>query len=55
MAKWRCGNCGYELDADSPPDKCPSCGQNCDFLDSTCYTPDCEGQGSDPRIGPKEN
>jgi multimeric flavodoxin WrbA len=26
MAKWKCGVCGYETDADAPPDHCPSCG-----------------------------
>lgn len=26
MAKWKCGVCGYEMDGDSPPDNCPSCG-----------------------------
>ena len=25
MANWKCGNCGYMLEADTPPEKCPSC------------------------------
>lgn len=50
MAKWKCGNCGYELEADKPPEKCPSCKESCEFLDNTCYTPDCEYTGKDDRI-----
>ncbi|MBT8339866.1 MAG: hypothetical protein HKP58_03510 [Desulfatitalea sp.] len=50
MANWKCGNCGYELEADRPPEKCPSCKESCEFLDNTCYTPDCAGGGTDPRI-----
>ncbi len=26
MAKWKCNVCGYEMEGDSPPDHCPSCG-----------------------------
>jgi len=26
MPHWKCGVCGYETDADAPPDYCPSCG-----------------------------
>ena len=50
MASWKCGNCGYELEAQTPPDVCPSCKQACEFLDNSCYTPDCGGEGKDPRI-----
>ena len=50
MGSWKCGNCGYELQADAPPEKCPSCKEKCDFLDNTCYTPDCQYDGKDPRI-----
>ncbi|WP_369688345.1 rubredoxin-like domain-containing protein [Desulfatitalea tepidiphila] len=50
MAKWKCGNCGYELEAERPPERCPSCKQSCEFLDNTCYTPDCAVSGKDPRI-----
>jgi len=49
---WKCSNCGYTLEEQMPPDKCPSCGEECEFLNVTCYTPDCEGQGGqDPRLG----
>lgn len=53
MNNWKCSNCGYELQADTPPEQCPSCQQKCQFLDNTCYTPDCEVEGKDPRIGGK--
>ncbi|MCF8109276.1 MAG: hypothetical protein K9J81_09815 [Desulfohalobiaceae bacterium] len=53
MNNWKCSNCGYELQADTPPEQCPSCQQKCQFLDNTCYTPDCEFEGKDPRIGGK--
>jgi multimeric flavodoxin WrbA len=26
MPKWKCGVCGYETEADVPPEDCPSCG-----------------------------
>ncbi|MEJ2039494.1 MAG: hypothetical protein P8X55_11220 [Desulfosarcinaceae bacterium] len=51
MANWKCSNCGYEMEAEAPPDACPSCKQKCEFLDNSCYTPDCADTGKDPRIG----
>lgn len=51
MANWKCANCGYTLEKDIPPDECPSCTKKCEFIDNTCYTPDCAGQGVDNRIG----
>ncbi len=51
MASWKCSNCGYSLEADKPPEECPSCKKKCEFLDNSCYTPDCEGTGVDRRIG----
>ena len=51
MESWKCEKCGYTLDADIPPDKCPSCKENCQFLNNTCYTPDCAYEGTDNRIG----
>lgn len=50
MTSWKCQNCGYTFEADRPPEKCPSCKQTCEFVDNTCYTPDCQYQGMDPRI-----
>lgn len=52
MGSWKCSNCGYQLEADAPPDQCPSCKEKCEFLDNACYTPDCAGEGVDKRIGP---
>jgi rubredoxin len=51
MPSWKCSNCGYMFDADAHPDQCPSCKKKCEFLDNSCYTPDCAAQGVDPRIG----
>ena len=53
MASWKCGSCGYTFEADAPPEACPSCKQKCEFLDVSCYTPDCQYQGVDNRIGKK--
>ena len=50
MASWKCGKCGYTLEADVPPEQCPSCKEKCEFLDTTCYTPDCPPGGVDTRI-----
>jgi rubredoxin len=50
MASWKCSNCGYEMEADAPPEQCPSCKEKCHFLDNTCYTPDCADRGTDQRI-----
>jgi rubredoxin len=54
MNSWKCGNCGYTFEAEQPPNECPACKQVCEFLNNTCYTPDCAVQGIDPRIGKKE-
>jgi len=47
---WRCGNCGYRLEADSPPEYCPGCKEACDFIDDNRYVPVDEGgpEGPDP-------
>jgi rubredoxin len=50
MTSWKCGNCGYEMEAKQPPETCPSCKQKCEFLDNSCYTPDCAQTGKDQRI-----
>ena len=47
---WKCSNCGYNLEKDIPPDTCPSCKEKCDFVDVTCYLPDCGDTGSDTRL-----
>ena len=43
---WKCTNCGYVVEAAVPPLQCPSCQQKCDFVDVSCYIPDCGGPGS---------
>lgn len=53
MPNWKCGKCGYELTENAPPETCPSCKEKCEFLDTTCYTPDCEFDGADHRIKPR--
>lgn len=47
---WRCSNCRYTIQAKIPPDLCPSCHQNCQFLDVTCYIPECGFAGIDERL-----
>ncbi len=51
MNSWKCENCGYTLEADTPPEECPTCKKKCEFLNNTCYTPDCAENGVDHRIG----
>jgi rubredoxin len=48
--EWKCSNCGYTLKIEAPPDQCPSCKQKCEFLNVTCYIPECESTGSDQRL-----
>jgi len=50
MADWKCNKCGYTLKADKPPETCPSCKQKCEFLDVSCYIPECGQSGADPRL-----
>lgn len=50
MTEWKCVKCGYALSAEKPPDECPSCKEKCDFVDATCYIPDCGFTGRDSRI-----
>jgi hypothetical protein len=34
-----------------PPETCPNCKEKCEFVNVTCYTPDCGGPGKiDPRL-----
>ena len=57
MTQWNCSGCGYTFEAETIPERCPSCKQTCSFSDVTCYTPDCGGTGNiDPRLmGKKES
>ncbi|MDR3541130.1 MAG: hypothetical protein P4L69_09250 [Desulfosporosinus sp.] len=45
MNKFICNVCQYTFEGKTPPEKCPSCGSSCSFIDATCYTPDC-GNGN---------
>ena len=46
MSTWKCSNCGFTLEEATPPEQCPNCKEKCEFLDASCYTPDCGGPGS---------
>ncbi len=48
---WKCTKCGYTLQAPTPPDPCPSCKEKCEFVEVSCYIPDCGQGGVDPRLG----
>lgn len=52
--RWRCGNCGYRLEADAPPERCPGCREACDFIDDNRYVPVAEGgpEGPEPVAAP---
>lgn len=47
---WKCSKCGYTLKADTPPETCPQCKEKCEFLNVTCYIPECGFTGSDQRL-----
>ncbi len=48
---WKCGECGRTVQTPTPPEKCPACGEVCDFKNVTCYTPECGGPGNiDPKL-----
>jgi rubrerythrin len=51
MVDWKCKECGYTLKADTPPEECPSCHEKCEFVDVSCYIPECGETGQDPRLG----
>jgi len=51
--QWQCSNCSFILEAKVPPENCPSCHHRCEFLNVTCYTPDCNFTGVDPRLTKK--
>jgi len=51
LTHWKCGKCSFTFTAPSLPEKCPVCDEKCDFLNITCYTPECGGPGNiDPRL-----
>jgi len=47
---WKCSNCRYVLQTLQPPEVCPSCQQQCQFVDVTCYIPECGFSGPDNRL-----
>ena len=47
---WKCSNCGNTIVETKPPEICPSCKQKCEFLNVTCYQPDCGFTGMDKRL-----
>jgi rubredoxin len=51
MADWKCKGCGYAVQADIPPKECPTCKDKCEFVDVSCYIPDCGDTGTDQRLG----
>lgn len=51
LTYWKCYNCGFLITSANPPSVCPECGERCNFIDVTCYLPDCGGPGNiDPRL-----
>jgi rubredoxin len=51
--EWKCSKCGYTLKIDVPPEKCPSCKESCEFVNVTCYIPECGFTGTDQRLSKK--
>lgn len=47
---WKCSNCGNTIQAEIPPETCPVCARKCEFLNVTCYQPDCGFTGMDKRL-----
>jgi rubrerythrin len=50
MAEWKCSKCGYTATSDKPPEKCPMCKEKCEFVDVSCYIPECGKTGMDTRL-----
>ena len=46
MTTWKCNKCGNTVSADAPPELCPFCREKCEYVDVTCYIPECGGPGS---------
>jgi rubredoxin len=46
MTAWKCNKCGNTVSADTPPEICPFCKEKCEYVDVTCYIPECGGPGS---------
>jgi len=52
MPTLMCTVCQYTLETDTPPEKCPACGNACPFVDATCYTPECGLDGPGGKVNP---
>jgi len=51
LTYWKCSSCGFLITAIKPPDMYPECNGVCNFIDVTCYSPDCGGtRRIDPRL-----
>jgi rubredoxin len=51
LTYWKCSHCGFLITAAMPPETCSQCKEKCEFLNVTCYTPECGGPGNiDPRL-----
>jgi rubrerythrin len=51
LTYWKCSKCGFLVTAGKPPDVCLRCDEKCNFIDVTCYTPECGGPSHiDPRL-----
>lgn len=51
---WKCPKCGYTFEAEAgaePPETCAGCNEKCQFVNVTCYVPECGFSGQDPRLG----
>ncbi len=51
---WKCPKCGYTLETEqhtAPPETCPGCKEKCEFVNVSCYIPECGMKGQDPRLG----
>jgi rubredoxin len=46
MVVWKCNSCGNTIETSTPPEICPSCKQKCEFVNVSCYVPDCGGPDS---------
>jgi rubredoxin len=46
MTTWKCIKCGNTISQDIPPDACTFCKEKCEFVDVTCYIPECGGSAS---------
>lgn len=46
LTYWKCRQCRLLLTTAAPPDICPTCSVKCQFVDVTCYAPECGGSGN---------